>query len=380
MLGSRITRVVHVIGALAAGGAERFVVMLLQAMRSSDFDVRLVVLSNRSDTVGKKMREGLSAAGISFDIGPTARLRVATVLWYANRMRQLSPDIVHLHTPNTELCHLLYGGQWLSKAAICRTLHNTANPTQWMTLLAYRLNCALTSIACSEAVAAAARKLVAGKLITITNGVCFDNPIRDNTNSRQCKEVLGWDTDAYHFIQVGRMTGRSLRSSQKAHDVVLKAWARGRLGERKCMLHIVGDGDLRSALERRASGDSSIQFHGICQDIATKLLAADCFVMPSREEGLPIAGIEAVGAGLPCIFTEIAPLQELRAPLAFYVPVDAIEALSNLMGKVAATRPSPTSHEIEEFRQLFSIRKTAEKYLDVYYRYPHGLGAQSSNE
>jgi glycosyltransferase involved in cell wall biosynthesis len=366
LLGAKKTSVIHVIGALAAGGAERFVVALLQTMTSAELDFRLMVLSNRSDVVGKQMLRSLKEAGISYDVGPTAKVGFATVLWYAKLIRRLSPSIVHLHTANTELCHFLAGGTWLSKIVVFRTLHNTANPTQWITLLAYRFNKPIRSIACSDAVAMAARKLVAGDMVTITNGVCFEMPVRDRANSLQYKAMLGWNVEAYHFIQVGRMTGDSLASAQKAHDVVLKAWRYGNFGKRGCVLHMVGDGNLRSTLEGIVAGDCSVQFHGICQDVSTRLLAADCFLMPSRHEGLPIAGIEAVGAGLPCVFTEIPPLQELRPPVAFWVPVDSVEAMADQMAKLSIVRPMPGKAEIEEFRRLFSIGRTAHMYTDAY--------------
>src|ERR1700722_15149099 len=98
LLQTKKRSVIHVIGALAAGGAERFVVTLLQTMTSAELDVRLMVLSNRSDAVGQQMLSSLKEAGISCDVGPTAKLGFATVLWYSKLIRRLSPSIVHLHT------------------------------------------------------------------------------------------------------------------------------------------------------------------------------------------------------------------------------------------------------------------------------------------
>ena len=50
--------------------------------------------------------------------------------------------------------------------------------------------------------------------------------------------------------------------------------------------------------------------------------------MPSRFEGLPIAAIEAVGSGLPCIFTEIPSLRELAPPVALWCKVNDVESLA----------------------------------------------------
>ncbi len=51
--------IVHVIGALAAGGAERFVSDLVQDFRKSGLNVILFILSSRLDAVGNQMLDGL---------------------------------------------------------------------------------------------------------------------------------------------------------------------------------------------------------------------------------------------------------------------------------------------------------------------------------
>src|ERR1700729_3524616 len=91
LLQTKKRSVIHVIGALAAGGAERFVVTLLQTMTSTELDFRLVVLSNRTDIVGRQMLRSLQQQGISCDVGPTTKVGYATLVWYAKLIRKLSP-------------------------------------------------------------------------------------------------------------------------------------------------------------------------------------------------------------------------------------------------------------------------------------------------
>jgi glycosyltransferase involved in cell wall biosynthesis len=69
---------------------------------------------------------------------------------------------------------------------------------------------------------------------------------------------------------------------------------------------VVGDGELRGALEDRAAAlglSSRVHFLGARRDLGNLLSAIDVFVMPSLWEGLPLAMVLAMGAGLPVVAT-----------------------------------------------------------------------------
>jgi glycosyltransferase involved in cell wall biosynthesis len=314
-------KVVHVIGALAAGGAERFVSELVQELRECGFDVALLVLSNKEDAAGNQMRLDLERSGVEVHVGPTKQVGGRTVLWYMQKLFDEGPSIVHLHTPNTELAHYLATRFYRRPHRIYRTLHSVKPPDAIAMRLAIRANKVVISIACGDAVYQARRQGLRERIITVENGVRFNWPVRTDEIGSAAKLSRGFENNRFHFLIVGRMNDRNLRDSPKSHDVLIDAWIRGKLGEKKCVLHILGDGNLREKLKTLAEGDDSIIFHGVQPNVYEWLLASDCFVMPSRYEGLPIAGIEAAGTGLPCVFSDIAPLRELQAPQALWVPV-----------------------------------------------------------
>jgi glycosyltransferase involved in cell wall biosynthesis len=160
--------------------------------------------------------------------------------------------------------------------------------------------------------------------------------------------------------------GDDLASAPKNHDTLLQAWKRSGLGVRNGILHLLGDGNLRSDLEDLAGDDASIVFHGVRSDVKSWLVAGDCYVMPSRWEGLPIAALEALGTGLPCIFSDIPPLRGIEAPRAIWCDPSDVESLARALLEFATKPDYPARSEVEEGRRRFAIETTADAYLDTY--------------
>jgi glycosyltransferase involved in cell wall biosynthesis len=82
-----------------------------------------------------------------------------------------------------------------------------------------------------------------------------------------------------------------------------------------------------------------VRFHGQLpagQAVWEVLDRADLFVLPSRQEGLPRAMIEAMARGLPCIGSTVGGFPELLPPEAMVPPGDAT-ALARKIGDLLAS-------------------------------------------
>ena len=104
----------------------------------------------------------------------------------------------------------------------------------------------------------------------------------------------------------------AIKGPQFALDAALE------LLERGCAFNLlfIGDGQLRSELEtrvRKAHAEDSIQFAGQIEQVERCLSEAEIFVLPSLTEGLSLALLEAMSAGLLCVVSAIPPNLELIA-------------------------------------------------------------------
>jgi glycosyltransferase involved in cell wall biosynthesis len=98
---------------------------------------------------------------------------------------------------------------------------------------------------------------------------------------------------------------------------------------------IVGDGELRQELEAasRALGlTGNVRFLGWRRDLATIYAATDVFALTSRNEGTPVALIEAMAAGVPGVATDVGGVSTVIADSSMGVLV----ALDDDAGFVAA--------------------------------------------
>jgi len=121
----------------------------------------------------------------------------------------------------------------------------------------------------------------------------------------------------------------SLHHMYKGVDILLEALAECVRRGANVHLEIVGDGKHRGELEeltRRLGLTDRVDFVGSLpsgRPVWDRLRQAELFVLPSRQEGLPRAMIEAMAAALPCIGSSVGGIGELIAPEDIVPPRDS---------------------------------------------------------
>ena len=139
----------------------------------------------------------------------------------------------------------------------------------------------------TDADKAAWEKAGCTNVTVIPNPCILDNCQLSTIHSQFPKTVLA----------VGRL------HEQKGFDLLLQAWKPIEKTYSDWSLRIVGEGPKRAELEAQieSQGLKRVVLAGATNNVLDEYEAASIFVLSSRYEGLPLALIEAMWSGLPCI-------------------------------------------------------------------------------
>lgn len=150
----------------------------------------------------------------------------------------------------------------------------------------------------------------------------------------------------FAIVHIGRM------SYPKNQFFLLDIFAECLKKDENVVLIMIGDGPDKAALEEYAISKNIIEkilFLGVRNDVDCLLQGMDCFLLPSRYEGLPVTLIEAQAAGLPCVISDVITKE---ADIT-----DVVHRLS------IEESPECWAHQIEEIRNSFVRKSTKDKIV-----------------
>lgn len=293
------------------------------------------------------------------------------------RVKTLDPDrpeetATWLERSGAALFHVHAGIGWeghalarCGKAAglpVVRTEHLPYLLTDPVQKAEYRamLLCVDRRIAVSEAVFRSHADEGGGKLTLVRNGI-------GHAPGQRMRLALGLAETDRVLLTVARLT------RQKGHAVLLAAAPSvlARVPDAKFVL--VGDGPEREAIEdqiRSAGLQQAARLLGTRHDVTDLLASADLFVLPSHFEGLPLALLEAMAAGVPVVASAIGGTVEalgcahphLVGPGDPAALADAIvDALADT-AKTASAAKAGQARFAAEFTAARMTRETAAAY------------------
>jgi glycosyltransferase involved in cell wall biosynthesis len=173
---------------------------------------------------------------------------------------------------------------------------------------------------------------------------------------------------SFRLVVIGRLT------EIKGQDVLIEAVGLLQRGPLMVELTVVGDGPMRAELEARCVSlgiAERVRFVGAQGDVLPYLHSADLFVLPSRSEGVSVALLEAMAAGLPVVATRVGGTPEVTGPGmgAILVSPDDPHALAEGIHTMIASNALAVREGQAARRRVeaaFSLERTHHAYAKCY--------------
>jgi len=300
-------RICHIITGLEMGGAEKLVLDIARKIAALGHPCAICVLWGDAGLLEDRPVGNIEVIRLRRKIKWNPFL-----VWTLYRvLKQMMPDIVHTHLIHATLLGRL-AARWADVPVIVTTEHNTSNWQKKYGFLhrVYRWTARWNT-----------------KIFAVSDAV-MERMVRTGRIGEKCIQVLynGIDVRAFEEPQQ-RMGKRSKQTSSPAVGTV------GRLDPRKghrylleasvdiirqypeASILIIGDGKMESSLKQVARSlclsERNIRFLGVQKNTSEVLQNMDVFVLPSIEEGLGIAILEAMAAGVPVVATSVGGIPEI---------------------------------------------------------------------
>jgi glycosyltransferase involved in cell wall biosynthesis len=159
----------------------------------------------------------------------------------------------------------------------------------------------------------------------------------------------------------------------KDHNNLLRAFALLRKRHPHVQLRLLGDGILRRDLEDLAkilSIADGVHFEGFSLDSTRFLRSIDIYVISSRSEGLPLTLLEAMGAALPVVATDVGevPVVLGKAQCGWLCPPSDPDGLAKAMEQALLVADLTTvgTRGRKVVEKYYTVERMAREYERLY--------------
>ncbi len=358
-------RVCHIVSGDGWGGLEAVVLSLVSAQKTSpDFAVSCLVLN-----AGRLEREA-RALGVPVRLIAESKASAWGVYRQLEQaLRELRPDILHSHRYKENFFAYLLGPRLGLRNVV--TLHGFEPPTA----LGPRIKVAIRDFVSFRLArrahtrfAIVSRDLQLQYKVPDQDCTIIPNGVRmralpvsaANGNTRDASTpVIGW---------AGRMVPiKSLSTLLEAVKLLSDL-------PRKPKVLLLGDGPERAALSEHAQRlgiAEQVEFAGFVDDPAPHYARMSLFALPSLHEGVPLALLEAMGAGIPALAAGVGGIPELIGDsggahlVPSHAPADWAQAIRRFTVDADAAREMARRGRALVASQ-YSLEAMLARYAEVY--------------
>jgi glycosyltransferase involved in cell wall biosynthesis len=276
-------------------------------------------------------------------------------------------SVVHIHT---ERANFYYGliSKLLGVPVIIRTIHNCFS---FKGILRYRRIIqrwalrllGVRHVSISPSVKSTETEYFSNPTIMIQNWYDRETYYPPTIHEKHLsREELKISAEKFVLLSVGNC------SPIKNHSIIINAISQ--MEDRNILYLHVGieeDNHSEKALSETLGVRHQIRFLGYLAEIRPYLWAADVFVMPSLYEGVGIAALEAIAAGLPCILADVPGLRNFKGKSSNLFYIEPNEAsLTTAIQDIRHNYPAALVAGNEMDLSEWDVQKNVMEYYELY--------------
>jgi glycosyltransferase involved in cell wall biosynthesis len=370
-------RVLQVTTVFKAAGIESFIMNMYRNIDRSKVQFDFMVMRNEEEFYDEEIKQ---LGGKKFTISSSARnvfVKVLKESMELYKFLQKNPyEIIHIHyTTPLRAFYILAAKRAGVKIRIYHSHSAEVSGKSKIKQFIYNWlrkcigNWGTHNFACSEVAAQwmFSQEILASKRYkVIYNGIDV-NKFQFNLEDRNAVRRKLRIEDRYVIIHTGRFL------EQKNHRFILEVFKELKSKCSDAYLLLLGSGDLFENIQqlvKQYNLENDVCFLGVRPDVNRYLSAADCYIMPSLYEGLPVAAVEAECADLPCVFsTNITDEVALTERVTFLSLDEQITKWCDVLLKYRNLERRNVSDKIVECG--YDVKSVAE-YLQKFYIDKHG--------
>lgn len=359
-------RIAQVVGKMVNGGVEAIVMNYYRHIDHSKIQFDFIV-DEDSTYIPREEIENLG--GRIYIVPPYQKLN-KYIPALIKLFKENQYKIVHSHI-NTLSVFPLYAAKKAGVSVRIAHSHSTAAQGEWKkNILKYTLRpfakvYATHYAACSRYAGEwlfGKKSMERGEVTIFNNAIDLDKFKYDENVRNEIRKELGI-VDKFVVGHVGRFC------YQKNQEFMIDVFEEVYKQNPNAVLMLVGDGPDRGKIEEKVKDlylSDRVMFMGNRNDVDRLYQAMDVFVLPSRYEGLPVVGVEAQAAGLPCVLSNQMTSETKMTDNVIFLGTDyGVEKWAKTIENMGML-PRNTGACRDLFNNGFSIKERAYKLAQSY--------------
>lgn len=349
-------KVMHVVLSLECGGLENIAIELASGLDDREFSSSICCINKHGELADMAGQRGIKL----FCLDKKAGFSMYTIIKLAWLLKREKIHIVHSHNPGA-MIYAAIAARIARIPVVINTRHG--RNIKIVNRYVWAMNDSIVSISKD-----AQNRLLEYNHINPKLARVIYNGIKIHVPESKRKQIKGIAEGDMVVATVGRLV------PDKDYFTLLDAFAQTIKIFKNAKLLFVGDGVLRQELESYCADlglKNNVIFLGFRQDVAELLGCADIFVLSSLTEGISLALLEAMSAGLPVVATDVGGNPEVVAngDSGFLVPARNPEMMAEkiatlLLNSGLAHSMGETGRHIVE--TSFSLERMLNDYKDLY--------------